>query len=122
MCEGASKQSPDLKNYTAPGPRPPVLKFLDPPLSTDCHTKHIAMIHGLWPSLNNSDCFTLCVRGFLRYFICRSCTLSYVFLMNGPITLRQILTQFPMWGENIYIIKLYMCTSEYIYAEMLWKR
>ena len=32
MCEGASEQSPDLKNYTATGPRPPVLKFLDPPL------------------------------------------------------------------------------------------
>ena len=32
MCEGASKQSSDLKNYTAPGPRPPVFKFLDPPL------------------------------------------------------------------------------------------
>ena len=31
MCEGASKQSSDLKNYTAPVPRPPVLKFLDPP-------------------------------------------------------------------------------------------
>ena len=26
MCKGASK----LKKYTAPGPRPPVLKFLDP--------------------------------------------------------------------------------------------
>ena len=26
MCEGASKQSPDLKNYTAPGPR---LRFLN---------------------------------------------------------------------------------------------
>ena len=34
MREGASKQSSDLKNYTAPGPRPPVLKFLDPPLVT----------------------------------------------------------------------------------------
>ena len=32
MREGASEQSSDLKNYTAPGPRPPVLKFLDPPL------------------------------------------------------------------------------------------
>ena len=31
MCAGASKQSSDLKNYTATGPRPPVLK-LDPPL------------------------------------------------------------------------------------------
>ena len=35
MCEGASKQSPDLTNYTATGPRPPVLKFLDPPLVAD---------------------------------------------------------------------------------------
>ena len=33
VCEGASKQSPDPKNFTAPGPRPPVLKFLDPPLT-----------------------------------------------------------------------------------------
>ena len=33
MCEGASKQSPDLTNYTATGPRPPVLKFLDPALT-----------------------------------------------------------------------------------------
>ena len=32
MCEGASKQSSDLKNYTAPATRPPVHKFLDPPL------------------------------------------------------------------------------------------
>ena len=34
MSEGASKQSSDLKNYTAPRlrPPPPVLKFLDPPL------------------------------------------------------------------------------------------
>ena len=33
MCEGASKQSADLKNYTAQArPPPPVLKFLDPPL------------------------------------------------------------------------------------------
>ena len=32
MSEGASKQPLDLKYYTAPGPRPPVLKFLDPPL------------------------------------------------------------------------------------------
>ena len=32
MCEEASKLSQDLKNYTAPGPRPPVYKFLDPPL------------------------------------------------------------------------------------------
>ena len=34
MCKGASKQSPDLKIYTAPGQRPPGLKFLDPPLRT----------------------------------------------------------------------------------------
>ena len=33
MCEGASKQSQDLKYYTAPGTRPPpVYKFLEPPL------------------------------------------------------------------------------------------
>ena len=32
MCKGTSKQSQNLKNYTTPGPRPPVLKFLDPPL------------------------------------------------------------------------------------------
>ena len=34
MCKEASKQSTDLKNYTRLGPRPPVLKFLDPPLQT----------------------------------------------------------------------------------------
>ena len=34
MCERASKQSPDLKNYTAPEQRPQVLKFLDPPMNT----------------------------------------------------------------------------------------
>ena len=33
MCEGAPNQTPDPKNSTAPGPRPSVLKFLDPPLS-----------------------------------------------------------------------------------------
>ena len=33
-----NKQSSDLKNYTAPGPRPPVFKFLDPPLHmTSCN-------------------------------------------------------------------------------------
>ena len=32
MCEGAPNQTLDHKNSTAPGPRPPVLKFLDPPL------------------------------------------------------------------------------------------
>ena len=32
MCQGASKQSSDIKNNTAPGPCPTVLKFLDPPL------------------------------------------------------------------------------------------
>ena len=32
MCKGASKQSPDLKNYIVPGLCSPVLKFLDPPL------------------------------------------------------------------------------------------
>ena len=33
MCEGpTSKQTPEPKNSTAPGPRPPILKFLDPPL------------------------------------------------------------------------------------------
>ena len=32
MCERASKQTPD-KNSTAPGPRTPVFKFLDPPLT-----------------------------------------------------------------------------------------
>ena len=37
MCEGVSKQSPDVKNYTASGPQPSVLKFLDPPLIVvDC--------------------------------------------------------------------------------------
>ena len=30
MCEGASELSQDLENYTSPGPRPPVYKFLDP--------------------------------------------------------------------------------------------
>ena len=32
MYEGASKQSPDPKNSISPGPRTPVMKFLDPPL------------------------------------------------------------------------------------------
>ena len=32
--KGASKQISDAKNSTARGPRPPVLKFLDPPLAT----------------------------------------------------------------------------------------
>ena len=32
MCEGGIKTTLDPKNSTAPGPRPPVLKFLDPPL------------------------------------------------------------------------------------------
>ena len=43
MCEGASKQSPDLKNNTAPGQRPPVFKFLDPPLrsSSSCNLVHL---------------------------------------------------------------------------------
>ena len=40
MREGASEQSSDLKNYTAPGPRPPVLKFLDPPLVWSLKINH----------------------------------------------------------------------------------
>ena len=32
MCEGGIKQKLDPKNSTVPRPRPPVLKFLDPPL------------------------------------------------------------------------------------------
>ena len=28
----------------------PVNEFQPFPNSTDCHTKHIAMLHGLWPS------------------------------------------------------------------------
>ena len=39
MCEGASKQSSDLKNYTTPAPRPPVLKFLDLPTINWCKVK-----------------------------------------------------------------------------------
>ena len=36
MREGASKQSCTVqKNSTAPGPRAPVLKFLDPPLDQE---------------------------------------------------------------------------------------
>ena len=31
MCEGASKQFQELINYTVPGQRPHVYKFLDPP-------------------------------------------------------------------------------------------
>ena len=37
MCEEASKQSSDLKNYTAPVPRPRVFKFLDLPLIITIH-------------------------------------------------------------------------------------
>ena len=37
VCKGASKQSPDLEDYTAPRPRSPVHKFLDPPLSIVTH-------------------------------------------------------------------------------------
>ena len=33
LCDGASKQTPDPKYSTTPGPRTPVQKFLDPPLS-----------------------------------------------------------------------------------------
>ena len=38
MCELASKQSQDLKNYTAP----PVYKFLDPPLIVALCTERLA--------------------------------------------------------------------------------
>ena len=41
MCEGASKQSSDLKNYTGPRLPPLVLKFPDPPLLI---TKKIAPV------------------------------------------------------------------------------
>ena len=47
MCEGASKQSSDLKNYTAPGPRPPVLKFLDPPTINWCKVK-VTCVHAVY--------------------------------------------------------------------------
>ena len=39
MSEGASNQSPELKNFTAQGPRPLFKKFLDPPM----------MVAYLWP-------------------------------------------------------------------------
>ena len=48
MCEGASKPSLDLKNYTAPGPRPPVLKFLDPPLAW-CYSRYVSEPSTLGP-------------------------------------------------------------------------
>ena len=35
MCEGASKKSPDLKNYIVRGPPLLVLKFLEAPLKTE---------------------------------------------------------------------------------------
>ena len=52
MCEGASKQTPDLKilprrdrapRFEIPGS---ATEFQPLPNSTDCHTK----LHGLWPS------------------------------------------------------------------------
>ena len=45
MCEGASKQSSDLKNI----PRPPVLKFLDPPMMHDCFLTASARFFELTP-------------------------------------------------------------------------
>ena len=42
MCEGAPNQTPDHKNSTATGPRPPVLKFLDPPLMT-CVSRYFTL-------------------------------------------------------------------------------
>ena len=55
-----------LKNCQPPppGPRPestvrPLTKKRDQfqpfPNSTDCHTKNIAMLHGLWPSICNKN-------------------------------------------------------------------
>ena len=38
MCEGASKQFQNLKIFTALGPRPPIYKFLDPPLHPYSHS------------------------------------------------------------------------------------
>ena len=43
ICEWAWIQSPDPKNSTALGPpRPPVLKFLDPPLLIHVTCQHVA--------------------------------------------------------------------------------
>ena len=59
MCEGASKQSPDLKDYTAMGPRPPVLIFLDPPLN---HIFSVVDTLDLWMKFikqNIIDMYTL---------------------------------------------------------------
>ena len=45
MCDWASKQSSDLKNYTDTGPRPLVFKFLDPPLVISNSAKlHVATL------------------------------------------------------------------------------
>ena len=46
MCEGASKQTPDLKILPRRDRAPPVLKFLDPPL-VPCHNRvwHIKEVY-----------------------------------------------------------------------------
>ena len=53
MCKGASKQSPDLKNYTAPGPRPPLLKFLYPPLTKSKEKKYAPITCTLVKKISN---------------------------------------------------------------------
>ena len=45
MCEGASKQTPDLKILPRRDRAPPVLKFLDPLLSSDYGTNFSVTEH-----------------------------------------------------------------------------
>ena len=42
------KTSHRPKNSTAPGPRPPVLKFLDPPLESDVGINVSGQVPGIW--------------------------------------------------------------------------
>ena len=41
--KGESKQTPDPNNSTAPGLRPPVLIFLDPPLKVICDISQLSL-------------------------------------------------------------------------------
>ena len=72
MCKGASKQSPDLKNYTAPGQRPPVFEFLDPPLIT-MSAKQMYKFIGNWNVVDQLESYIKII------YSSHKCTASFCF-------------------------------------------
>ena len=76
-CEGASKQSPDLKNYTTPGPRP--------------QTQYV------WSMLRCRKGLHVFLRNLLIFHFCFQSSKLWVGDKEIPLTLQLLHTK---WGVN----------------------